>query len=213
MSDQHNGPTKAGDPGLRQALFLAADLARKVDPTLAARYHRLYVDAGKHHNSAICTIAAVLVTRIGACWRNGQLYELRDTDGGLITEAEGRKICASDTRSTPPPDRTPQRAQTKGRPTGKESTNPRSRPSTTEPTEKTPNNIDAVVLHFVGRTPSAHEVDHAPGHGDDLGTVAPSQRAPPCRPRAPRVSSSLPPPFTLVRTLALTARDSTVSSP
>lgn len=93
-SDQHNGPTKTGDPGLRQALFLAADQARKVDPTLAARYQRLYVDAGKHHNSAICTLAAVLVTRIAACWRNGQLYELRDTDGRPITEAEGRAICA-----------------------------------------------------------------------------------------------------------------------
>lgn len=93
-SDHHNGPTKTGDPGLRQALFLAADLARKVDPTLAARYQRLYVDAGKHHNSAICTLAAVLVTRIAASWRNGQLYELRDTDGRRITEAEGRAICA-----------------------------------------------------------------------------------------------------------------------
>ena len=85
---------RTGDPGLRQALFLAADLARKVDPTLAERYQRLYVDAGKHHNSAICTLAAVLVTRIAACWRNGQLYELRDTDGRVITEAEGRAICA-----------------------------------------------------------------------------------------------------------------------
>lgn len=37
-SDHHNGPTKTGDPGLRQALFLAADLARKIDPaTRAAR--------------------------------------------------------------------------------------------------------------------------------------------------------------------------------
>ncbi len=92
--DHNKGPTKHGDPGLRHALFMAADLARKVDPTLAARYHRLFVEQGKHHNSAICTIAAVLITRIGACWRNGQLYELRDTNGQLITEAEGRRICA-----------------------------------------------------------------------------------------------------------------------
>lgn len=34
------------------------------------------------------------MTRIAACWRNGQLYELRDTDGTPITETEGRKICA-----------------------------------------------------------------------------------------------------------------------
>jgi transposase len=101
IEDHNQGPTKHGDPGLRQALFLAADLARKVDPTLAARYHRLYVEGGKHHNSAICTLAAVLVTRIAACWRNGQLYEIRDTNGQLITAEEGRKICADRYRIDP----------------------------------------------------------------------------------------------------------------
>ena len=93
-TDAHKGVTKAGDPGLRTALFLAADHARKVDPTLAARYQRLLLEQGKHHNSALCTIAAVLVTRIAACWRNGERYVLRDVDGREITETEGRKICA-----------------------------------------------------------------------------------------------------------------------
>lgn len=101
IDDHNKGPTKHGDPGLRQALFLAADLARKVDPTLAARYHRLYIEQGKHHTSAICTLAAVLMTRIAACWRNGQLYEIRDTDGRLITAEEGRKICAQRYRIDP----------------------------------------------------------------------------------------------------------------
>ena len=54
IEDHNKGPTKHGDPGLRHALFLAAEHARKIDPTLAARYHRLYVEQGKHHNSAIC---------------------------------------------------------------------------------------------------------------------------------------------------------------
>lgn len=94
-TDAHQGLTKAGDPGLRTALFLAADQARKVDPTLAARYHRLFVEQGKHHNSALCTIGAVLMTRIAACWRNGERYVLRDVDGREITEAEGRAICAA----------------------------------------------------------------------------------------------------------------------
>jgi transposase len=94
LSEGHCGITKAGDPGLRAALFLAADLARKVDPTLAQRYHRLVVDQGKHHTSAVCSIAAVLVTRIAACWRNDQRYVLRDVDGTEITETEGRAICA-----------------------------------------------------------------------------------------------------------------------
>jgi transposase len=34
----HTGPTKAGDPGLRHQLYLAAERARLVDPTLAAKY-------------------------------------------------------------------------------------------------------------------------------------------------------------------------------
>jgi transposase len=92
--ERHGPPTKAGDPGLREALFNAADKARKIDPTLAARYHDLIVTKGKHHNAALCTLAAVLVTRLAACWRNGTRYQLRDTDGREITEVEGRQICA-----------------------------------------------------------------------------------------------------------------------
>jgi hypothetical protein len=41
---------------------------------LAARYQRLMVQAGKHHNSALCHIATVLLTRIVACWRRGEPY-------------------------------------------------------------------------------------------------------------------------------------------
>jgi transposase len=93
---QHHGrPTKSGDPGLRQALFNAADKARKVDPTLAARYHHLVTVNGKHHNAALCTIAAVLVTRLAGCWRTSTLYQLRDTDGRPISTEEGRQICAA----------------------------------------------------------------------------------------------------------------------
>jgi transposase len=94
LANSHKGLTKSGDAGLRLTLFLAADFARKVDPTLAARYHRLVVDQGKHHVSALCTIAAVLMTRIAACWRNGERYVLRDTDGTEISEEQGRAICA-----------------------------------------------------------------------------------------------------------------------
>jgi transposase len=93
-ADRHDGPTKAGDHVLRYALFLAADHARKTDPTLAARYQRLRA-AGKHHNSALCTLGAVLVTRIAACWRNDETYTLRDLNGNPITDAEGRELCAA----------------------------------------------------------------------------------------------------------------------
>ena len=92
-SHRHGPPTKKGDPGLREALYLATEQARKVDPTLAARYQRLIVEDGKHHVSAICTLAPVLMTRIAACWRNGERYILRDLDGHQITDAQGRAIC------------------------------------------------------------------------------------------------------------------------
>lgn len=90
VNDHHGPPTKSGDAALREALFMAADHARRADPTLAARYHRLMVDEGKHHNSALCHIAPTLVTRIIACWRARTRYQIRDTDGTPLTAAQGR---------------------------------------------------------------------------------------------------------------------------
>ena len=92
LTDAAGGPTKHGDACLREALFLAADHARKTDPTLAARYQRLMCDTGRHHTSALCTIATVLLTRIVACLRNGTPYQLRDVDGSPITPEQGRAI-------------------------------------------------------------------------------------------------------------------------
>lgn len=86
------GPTKRGDTCLREANFLAADHARRCDPSLAARYYRLMVESGKHHTSAVCSIAAVLITRIATCLRSGEPYRLRDVDGTPICVAEGRRI-------------------------------------------------------------------------------------------------------------------------
>lgn len=70
LSGKHGGPTKHGDALLREALFIAADQARRQDPTLAVKYHRLMVHAGKHHNSALCHIATTLLTRVASCWNN-----------------------------------------------------------------------------------------------------------------------------------------------
>ena len=71
LTGRHRGPTKRSDAVLRQALFIAASQARRIDPTLAAKYHRLMTEAGKHHNSALCHIATTLLTPIIACWRAG----------------------------------------------------------------------------------------------------------------------------------------------
>ncbi len=89
--DPDLGITKAGDPLLREALFSAADHARKTDPQLAAKYLRL-MSGDRHRDSALCHLATHLLTRIAACMRTGQPYALRDVDGRPITEAEGRAI-------------------------------------------------------------------------------------------------------------------------
>lgn len=93
-SGHHGPPTKSGDAPLREALFMAANQARRIDPALAARYHRLMVSCGKHHNSALCHISTALLTRIIACWRAGTPYVIKDTDGTPITPAQGRQIIA-----------------------------------------------------------------------------------------------------------------------
>ena len=92
-SERHGKITKQGDPALRAALFMAADHARLVDPQLAARYQRLVVSERKHHTSAVCSIAAVLATRLATCVRRGEHYIIRDLDGAPITPEDGRAVC------------------------------------------------------------------------------------------------------------------------
>ena len=110
-------PTKAGDPGLRTALFVAADLARQTDPTLAAKYRRLVVERKLHHNSAVCHLAAVLATRIVACLRAGTPYQIRGLDGQTITAAQGRVICKGLRVQPHEPPRTPRRQRKAGQAT------------------------------------------------------------------------------------------------
>jgi transposase len=95
VSGHHGGPTKRGDALLREALFISADQARRLDPNLAAKYHRLMVEAGKHHNSALCHVATALLTRVVACWRSQTPYQLRDVDGRPVSPAEARHIIAT----------------------------------------------------------------------------------------------------------------------
>ncbi len=91
VSKTESSITKAGDPLLREMLCTAADQARKVDPQIAAKYQRL-MTGDRHHDSAICHLATLLVTRIATCMRNHQPYVLRDVDGTPISEADGRMI-------------------------------------------------------------------------------------------------------------------------
>jgi hypothetical protein len=90
--DHHqHGLTKAGDPLLSEALFAAVAQARRTDPQLAAKYKRL-MSTERHHDSATCPIASTLLTQIATCWRTGQHFTLRDTDGRVLTAAESRQI-------------------------------------------------------------------------------------------------------------------------
>lgn len=138
--ETRSGLTKAGDPLLREALYAAADAARKVDPQLAAKYARLMA-TDRHHDSALCHIATTLLTRIATCWRNGEHYTLCDVDGREITEAEGRAIVqahhrvdnkrrqqAADTR------RAQRLKQRTGREQKESQSAPASRPANTKPT-------------------------------------------------------------------------------
>jgi len=133
LTGRHGAPTKRGDAVLREALFMAAGQARRIDPTLAAKYHRLMVEAGKHHNSALCHIATALLTRIIACWRAGQPYVLRDVDGTPVTKEQARAIIAE--RYTIPKDLRAQR-RTTATGTGRRSKESRSAPSTGPSTTK-----------------------------------------------------------------------------
>ncbi len=94
LMGHHGGPTKRGDACLREAIFIAADHARRIAPALAARYHRLMVSSGMHHNSALCHVASTLLTRIVACWRRQEPYALRDVDGRPVGLAEAKSIVA-----------------------------------------------------------------------------------------------------------------------
>ena len=91
LGETRGGVTKAGDPLLREMLFIAADHARLVDPQLGAKYARL-MSGDRHRDSAICHLAADLLTRIAACMRTGQPYVIRDVDGHELTPAEGKII-------------------------------------------------------------------------------------------------------------------------
>lgn len=87
--------SKAGPTLLRWALYLAADVARKHDPQLAALYRRLMVERGRHHNQALCAVATHVADRIYALLRENRPYQPRDLDGRPITNAEATRLAAN----------------------------------------------------------------------------------------------------------------------
>ena len=84
--------TQSGSDRIKRALYIAADVARKVDPDLAAVYFRLMVHKGHHHKQALCAVANRLVNRIYRVLKTGQPYVLRDLDGQTIDVAAAKSL-------------------------------------------------------------------------------------------------------------------------
>ena len=96
-SDKPGGLTKAGDPLLRQAAWMAAEQARKFDPQLAAKYKRL-ITADRHHDSASVTSRPSCSPGSRPAGASVEPYQIRDLDG---TPADhGRR--QTDRHRTPP---------------------------------------------------------------------------------------------------------------
>jgi len=129
------GLTKAGDPLLREAMWMAAEQARKLDPQLAAKYKRL-MDSERHHGTAVCHIATTLLTRIATSWRNNEPYQIRDLNGTPLTQDEGKRIVQEQCQVKKNPKKQYKRATNHkaGREPQESPSAPTSRPATTKPT-------------------------------------------------------------------------------
>ena len=79
---------KSGSDRVKRALYIAADVARKIDPDLASVYWRLMVKKGHHHKQALCAVATRLINRMYRVLKTGEPYVLRDQQGLAITVQE-----------------------------------------------------------------------------------------------------------------------------
>ena len=87
--------TKAGPSLGRATMIRAADTARKLDPQLARIYYTQMAERGASHLKACCVVAGHLALRLHAAMLRGTAYQLRDTDGTLITPGQARQIIAA----------------------------------------------------------------------------------------------------------------------
>ena len=87
--------TKEGPAALRLAFYQAANVARTLDPQLAAFYRKLMVERGHCHAQANCAVARKLVARTWATISTGSPYELRDLDGAPTTRRHAKELATS----------------------------------------------------------------------------------------------------------------------
>lgn len=108
--------SKAGSSRLRDQLVCSANVARKLDPQLAAIYWTQMVERGAHHTKAVCVVAARLAERSWAVMARGEPYVIRDLDGTPVSPDEARRIIAE--RYTVP-DEVRRRRRSRNQRTGK----------------------------------------------------------------------------------------------
>jgi transposase len=70
--------TKRGNPHLRCAFYLAAQVARLHDPELKAFFEKKYTEENKDFRVAICAVARKLCERVYATVIRGTPYEIRE---------------------------------------------------------------------------------------------------------------------------------------
>jgi methyltransferase-like protein len=73
---------------------LSANIARKLDPQLAAVYWSQMVQHGAHHQKAVCVVATRLAERSWAVMARGERYVIRDLDGRQMSPVEAKAIIA-----------------------------------------------------------------------------------------------------------------------
>jgi len=86
--------SKAGPSMLRTQLIQSADVARTLDPQLAAIYWTQMVERGANHRKAVCVVAAHLSERVWAVLARGTPYVVCDTDGRPVDRTEAKAIIA-----------------------------------------------------------------------------------------------------------------------
>lgn len=71
--------TKRGNPYLRHAFYLAAQVARQHDPELKQFFEKK-MNEGKHFNVAVCAVARKLCERVYAVVTKGTPYQVRQVE-------------------------------------------------------------------------------------------------------------------------------------
>ncbi len=84
--------TKAGPSIMRMALYQAGDVGRRWDPQLAAVYYRDMVHHGKNHKQAMGAVMSHMGARVLTALKENRPYEIRDTEGNLISKKDARKL-------------------------------------------------------------------------------------------------------------------------